>query len=122
MSDLIESLMEQREEALAERDAALAEAERLNARLHAPRPLKFIADDGDGEQLEFDTIEEARSCANEWIHVQYREAALTGEWSDVTEHIRILAEVERAHGEDVGEGVDFELGPTTTDERKEGGA
>ena len=104
----------------AELKSSRAEVERLNARLYAPRPLKFIADDGDGEQLEFDTIEEARSCANEWIHVQRREAALTGEWSDVTEHIRILAEIERAHGEDVGEGVNFELGSTTTDGRKEG--
>ena len=119
--DMIDAQRISRSSALKERDAALGRVADLEVRLHGPGPLKFIADDGDGERLEFDTLAEAQSCVDEWIHVQYREARLTGEWSDVTEHIRIFAEIERAIGVDIGEGVDFERLPTPA-ESKEGGA
>lgn len=73
---------------------------------------KFVTISEDGIEL-FESIEDAKESAEEWLAV-YREIALSGEWPFEAEHIYVCQVMARSAVTFEGEygGIDLELCPS----------
>jgi hypothetical protein len=89
---------------------------REQPRLRGMESGRFIADDGDGEREEFDTLKEARDWAVEQI-TRYRDDARTdGEWPESVNGVTVWVALEQAQETiDEGGGSEFELTHSTSE-------